>query len=298
MSSPNPTPKPRHLACSCDGAYLPHLATMLRTLADHNDAAKITVHFLSAVTDDHALEKFCRYVRKLGFTINSITVDRALFKDYPLHGHVTEASYYRLALPDVLPTEIERVLFLDCDMCINGDLSYLWDLDLKGHLIAAVESPDDPEGDRQRLRLSREDLYFNAGMMVMDLQKLRLFGLLRQANHFLEYHRDRIRWWDQDVLNGLLHDHTLPLGCEWNYLPMHDNQDPTENVRVVHFSGGGWRKPWHYNCTNEYKSLYLQARARTPYRRYRLDGAPSLSSRARATVRRALRKLGLRNANT
>lgn len=298
MSTPNPTPRPRHLACSCDGAYLPHLATMLRTLADHNDARKITVHFLSAVTDDNALTKFSRYVQKLNFLLNIATVDRALFKDYPLHGHVTEASYYRLALPNVLPVEIERVLFLDCDMCINGDLSYLWELDLKDHFIAAVESPDDPEGDRQRLALSKEDLYFNAGMMVMDLQKLRRFDLLQQANDFLQNHRDRIRWWDQDVLNALLYDHALPLSYEWNYLPMHNNKASTANAKVVHFSGGGWRKPWHYNCTNDYKSLYLQARARTPYRRYRLEGAPSLSSRVRATARRALGKLGLRNANS
>ena len=297
MSKANPIVRPRHLACSCDGAYLPHLATMLRTLADHNNAADITVHFLSAVDDRHALKKFSRYIRKLNFGINVVNVDRTLFTDYPLHGHVTEASYYRLALPDVLSSEIERVLFLDCDMCINGDLSHLWELDLQGHCIAAVESPDDPEGDRERLGLSREDLYFNAGMMVMDLQKLRLFGLLQQANGFLQNCRDRIKWWDQDVLNALLYDRALPLSCEWNYLPLHGNQASTAHVRVVHFSGGGWRKPWHYNCTSEYKSLYIEARARTPYRRYRLDRAPSLSFRARGAIDRALSRLGLRNTN-
>lgn len=287
----NTTARSRHLACSCDTAYLPHLATMLRTLADHNDTDQIHVHFLSAVEDETELRRFCTYIQKLGFAISVIDIDPQLFASYPLHGHVTAASYYRLAIPSVLPQDVSRLLFLDCDMCIAGDLSPLWTMDLQGHLLAAVASPDDPKGDRERLTMGPEDLYFNAGMMVMDLAGLRTYRLLDKSHAYLEKYRERIQWWDQDILNGLLHAATLELDCSWNYLPLHGNCRDANDVRVVHFSGGGSRKPWHYSCRSEFQPLYSQARSRTPWRRYRLDGAPSRLARAKSLVRRSLDKL-------
>lgn len=264
---------------------------MLRTLADHNDTDQIHVHFLSAVEDDTELGRFCTYIKKLGFAISVIEIDPLLFASYPLHGHVTAASYYRLAIPSSLPQELTRLLFLDCDMCIAGDLSPLWSVDLQGNLIGAVASPDDPTGDRERLKMCPEDLYFNAGMMVMDLAGLRAYKLLEKSHAYLEKHRDRIQWWDQDILNGLLHTTTLELDCIWNYLPLHGAAADANDVRVVHFSGGGSRKPWNYNCKSSFKSLYLQGRSRTPWRNYRLEGAPSRLARAKSFVRRCLDKL-------
>ena len=68
-------------------------------------------------------------------------MDKAIFQDFPLRArdHISIASYYRLKLPDLLPGELSRILYLDCDMIVTGKLRPLWETDISGMAVAAVD---------------------------------------------------------------------------------------------------------------------------------------------------------------
>ena len=112
-------------------------------------------------------------------------------------------SLLRLALPEILPEE-DRVLWLDIDTIVNADITDLMKTDLDGCYVAAVEEP---------IRSKDPFLYYNAGVMVMDLKKLR-DGM---ADLLIRYvNRVDMRFPDQDVINLLCQGRIKPVSPYWN----------------------------------------------------------------------------------
>ena len=112
-------------------------------------------------------------------------------------------SLLRLALPEILPEE-DRVLWLDIDTIVHTDITDLMETDLDGCYVAAVEEP---------IRSKDPFLYYNAGVMVMDLKKLR-DGM---ADLLIRYvNRVDMRFPDQDVINLLCQGRIKPVSPYWN----------------------------------------------------------------------------------
>lgn len=129
-------------------------------------------------------------------------------------------SMMRLALPDILPDE-SRVLWLDIDTIVEKDIAGLFDTDLGGCYVGAVEEP---------IRSKDPFVYFNAGVMLMDLDKLRdgmADKLIRMIN------TKPMRFPDQDVINILCQGEIKPLDPYYNsnqWIVLMD--DPA----IVHFA--------------------------------------------------------------
>ena len=112
-------------------------------------------------------------------------------------------SMLRLALPEILPEE-DRVLWLDIDTIVNADITDLFGMELDGCYVAAAEEP---------IRSKDPFLYFNAGVMILDLKKLR-DGM---ADLLIRYvNRVDLRFPDQDVINLLCQGRIKPISPYWN----------------------------------------------------------------------------------
>ena len=292
----------RSVVCSCDDNYIPHLATMLQTLADTNDTKDFDLYLVNPGISPALQRKLQRFLERLGIRYFSVLIDNAMFADFTLSGHVTYATYYRLAIPVLLPKNLTRAFYIDVDTCVTGSLDALWDLDFQGLSLAAVECPNQPEMDKKRMGMPPESKYLNAGVMMMNLEKLRHLNLLPRSAQYLQDNFDRVMWWDQDLINIFLQDDWLEIPPIWNLLTKHqvsvDNDYRAEffdsagnrcvdQVRIVHFCGAGWSKPWHYNCASEFRHTYLEARAKTPWKKFRLTDQPSLVSRVRRKLARS-----------
>ena len=135
-------------------------------------------------------------------------------------------SLLRLALPEILPEE-DRVLWLDIDTIVNADITDLMKTDLDGCYVAAVEEP---------IRSKDPFLYYNAGVMVMDLKKLR-DGM---ADLLIRYvNRVDMRFPDQDVINLLCQGRIKPVSPYWN-----------SNIWIVEVSDPGIT---HYAADRNYE---------------------------------------------
>ena len=112
-------------------------------------------------------------------------------------------SLLRLALHEILPEE-DRVLWLDIDTIVNADITDLFGTELDGCYVAAAE---------EQIRSKDPFLYFNAGVMILDLKKLR-DGM---ADLLIRYvNRVDLRFPDQDVINLLCQGRIKPISPYWN----------------------------------------------------------------------------------
>ena len=87
-------------------------------------------------------------------------IDKELFEGYKTGPHINYATYFRFFATAVV--ESEKVLYLDSDIIVTGDLSTLFEIDLKGYSIGAVDDVYAYEGRKSG---------FNAGVLLMDVAK-------------------------------------------------------------------------------------------------------------------------------
>ena len=119
------------------------------------------------------------------------------------------ATDYRLLVTGPLPSAVSRAIWLDCDLVVTDDLARLWDMDLAGRHALAVQDHGVPfvyspggVAQYERLGLPADDGYFNAGVMLLDLDSFARTDS-RAGDHILQ-HRDTVVFWDQEALNAVL----------------------------------------------------------------------------------------------
>ncbi len=173
-------------------------------------------------------------------------------------------NYYRLFLGDVLPESVTRLLYLDADLLVCGDLAGLWNQPFNGHPVQAVFDAYSPQLHTPRLvglelaegiRFTKETPYFNAGVMLIDLAAWREQRIGQRAAELLWKHGSRFTGRDQDALNVALIGQWKRLPPKWNshelsHLPdtWHAGGASDAEVRearahpaIIHYIG---EKPW------------------------------------------------------
>ena len=150
-------------------------------------------------------------------------------KDGPnFHCHWTYMSLIRLALPFILPNE-HRALWLDVDTIVNDDISELFDTDLDGCYLGAVKEP---------LRSKYPLMYCNAGVLLMDLDKLS-DGMARELIRMVNTRK--LDFPDQDSINIRCQGQIHLLDPTWNSGDWTENMD---NPKITHYMADReyWRR--------------------------------------------------------
>jgi lipopolysaccharide biosynthesis glycosyltransferase len=226
--------------------------------------------------------------------------------------HYTADSWNRLWIGDFFPPQVNRALYLDGDIVIVGSIAPLWRTDLAGALLGAVDIPGSQAGVH-RHGLRPEVGYFNAGVLLIDLDQWRKTGALETALNYAAAHPDRLNDIDQDALNACFHGRRKRLEYKWNViwpfyrellaLPLSRTEIEAirQEARIIHFNGGS--KPWSYLCNHpraaEYQR-YLQMTEwrdfappdRTPLSRLRKSIRPWLPRKMKLFLRRISAQFG------
>ena len=189
------------------------------------------------------LEAFLgRYGRSASF----VDATALIPADLPIRpgDHVSPATFYRLFIAEILPAEIEQAVYLDADMLALRSIAYLFEQPVQG-LVAAADhcSP----GNEILLWGECGGTYFQAGLLVIPLQIWREQGILQRFLEVMADERDRIQWWDQDVLNIALRDRWQRLPVWFNVCEAVNSALPLplveEHAALIHYSGSS--KPWN-----------------------------------------------------
>jgi lipopolysaccharide biosynthesis glycosyltransferase len=196
-----------------------------------------------------------------------------------VYDHISPVSYFRLLFPDLLPVELNRVIYLDCDLVVLGDIGMLWNICIEDEYAAAV--PELAEDSRrvsssQGLRLWRElglaaDLeQFNSGVLLINLEKWRAEFIQQRTLVYLEQAADWLRWHDQEALNAVFAGGWLRLDAGWNLTMRHlmktlpvTYQQPC----IIHYHSAA--KPWHAEYPFALQEVFLDYLDRTAWTGWR-----------------------------
>lgn len=257
-----------------DNKYLYHGMTAINSVIDNNNSnSNLHIYILhdeNLTADSISIidrEFFASKVK-----INFILVNNSIFKNFPLNrGHITINTYFRLLICSLLP-DLDKVIYIDSDVVVLGNIANLWEVDLNNKCIGAAL---DEGGIIQSRRLGLDSDYFNAGILVFNLKRIRyLFD--DPFNYFFEcynQYRDRITLQDQDILNIAFKDEVKLISLAWNMnsrifsqnILDHKYNDLDEiealsSIGILHYTDT--YKPWKFFCRHPYAKLYWKYRFR------------------------------------
>ena len=190
--------------------------------------------------------------------------------------YFTRAILFRLALDKLAPADCRRVIYLDSDIVALRDVRELWRIDLGDRPLGAVKDPDvDGVQFARRWGLSPQTPdYFNSGVLLIDLERMRAESLFSAAADFVARHERDIRFADQDALNWALWGRWHSLDVTWNMQRImvinamgqncpEQNRFGAEGPALVHFTGA--EKPWLPGAYHPWAWLYWESLGRTPF---------------------------------
>jgi lipopolysaccharide biosynthesis glycosyltransferase len=216
--------------------------------------------------------------------------------------YITAAAYYRLLIPSIFP-QLERCIYLDCDLVALGDLTELWDMDISTAGIGAVE---DCFVEREGLQKYPEiEHYFNSGVLYMNLDRWRKLQYSEKCLRLAADAEMRERFADQDVLNVALSKDVIYLHPRWN---IQTGQKPLFSSKRLREARQAWReicqapkiahftsskKPWNMGMKHNWSMEYWRMLSVTPWKA-ELKNLPKLIWRAKLNRLKALISRGSR----
>ncbi|MGG3888369.1 glycosyltransferase family 8 protein [Metabacillus fastidiosus] len=244
-----------YIVTATNDNYAKHLGVMLHSLLENlKNKNNINIFIIDGNISNENKLKLEKVVGKFGLQAKFISIDTNLFNSFERKiKYISKETYYRIMIPDLLSSDITKALYLDCDMIIQEDISKLWNIDINDYFLAAVD-----EGIKKRRRKSLSKLegfgYFNAGLLLINLQKWRENNISTKVIRFIENNHEIIKFMDQDALNFILYDKWLKLNPKWNYTSSHQKRIKIDDPVIIHFTGR--KKPW--KSEHPYKQEYLK----------------------------------------
>jgi len=269
------------VACAAEGAdYVAHSAAMLHSVLASNRDHEVHVHYMHGPDISEAVERqLAEMVELEGGQISFLRIGSERLEGLPSMDFSRRATWYRIFLPELRP-ELDRILYLDSDLIVRKSLAPLWNLDLSGVWVAAATNVflEHQLYRPASLGLAGPDVYFNAGVLLMNLAEMRRDDRTRALLEYGVGNASQLEWWDQDALNVVLGERRLRLARSWNAMNAYRNpftRNPLtrwqclwalRRARVRHFEGPDENKPWHVSCQEPDRHLYWDHLRATPWR--------------------------------
>lgn len=234
--------EPIVLVCAADDNYSMPLAVTLRSALENlQNNCKLNVFIIDGGIKKQNKTKILESLNPEKCEVRFISVDESLLSnvEQEVHKYIQEevitalkhisiAAYYRLLIPELLPPQIEKVIYLDCDLVVRGNLEQLWQNDIGDYYVLAVQdilirNVGNPLGllNYKELEIPPNLEYFNSGVLVINVKKWRANKVRIKAIKYLKKNRDFIRYPDQDVLNALFAGQWGKLDYRWNFIIPH-----------------------------------------------------------------------------
>jgi len=252
---------------STDDNYIPFLDVAILSLIEN--ASKEFQYRIIVLHTGLEAENISKVKRNEcpGFVIDFIDISRDVER---IRGrlknvyHFSVVTYYRLFIASLFP-QYDKVIYLDCDLVLLGDVSELYRIDLGDNVLGAA--PEEFVQNTKEFRQYAEvalgvdpDGYVNAGVLLMNLDAFRANKIEDKFIRLITEHDFDLLDPDQAYLNYLCNGkiHVLPNG--WNKEPMPLSCEGKKNI--VHYAL--YKKPWQYDDVVDGEHFWHYAK-RSPF---------------------------------
>ncbi len=268
-----------NICFSSDNNYAQHMAvTMASILSNASNEDNYNFYVLDGGISQKDKEKIEKLKSIKDFSISYFNVDKNDFSDCPMTGYVkyiTLPTYYRFKIPSLLKN-VDKVLYLDCDLVLNADIKELYSTDIEDYYLAAI-----PEAynnlHRERMDISAREYYCNAGVLLINNKKWREDKIEEKLFEYAQNPKMKVIYQDQDIINAVLMYRIKYMPLKWNLQHVAIDYDDSfpyhkmerfaalNNPSLIHYSHKD--KPWGVLCDNKFKHLYYQYLQLTPYKK-------------------------------
>lgn len=249
--------EPIVIAVACDNHYMPLLAAMVKSVeVNHHTGEQIILYIMDDGISRMNKTRLTRSVSSEMFEIRWIPKKSVIpegmnipydHSSYPLIIHM------RMFIPYFVPSAYEKVIYMDVDMIVNGEISELWKTDLGSNVIGAVVDVRIKEfgnpnavANFSELGFDKSTRYFNTGLLIINTVRWRELDMTPKVFECIEVNRKYANYPDQYGLNVVFADQWTEIGTLWSWSAEEWNPD----ARLVHFI---WRKPIYRSYMNEEK---------------------------------------------
>lgn len=260
------------LVMAADDAFAMPMAVTLYSVVSHLPSpSTVEIMAFDAGMSGRGKEKIREVVTANGPTVHLTWIEPKVTRFERMASETaprfSEAIYYRLLIPEVLPSSCRRVLYLDSDLIAEQSIAPLWQKPFDSNAACAVPErivscPDFGVAEWERLGLDANAPYFNSGLMLINLDAWRALDVSERAcEYMLDSTNDFHLKSDQEALNAILAGHWGALDPRWNVVHLlYDSEERAsmeemlntdlssvpQDPYVIHFTGS--EKPWMHSC--------------------------------------------------
>lgn len=262
-----------NILVTLDENYIPYLNVMLSSLLHSNPNNYFYVYLLHSSVPDEATVETKRILGSSGRLI-SVRVDDIGLDGAPTTSRYPQEIYYRIFAAKYLPQDLDRVLYLDPDLIVNGSISELYNLSMGDYYFAAASHIGSllHKANELRLGMDEESPYINSGVMLINLKRLRAEQNYQEVFDFIEKRKNFLTLPDQDIISALYGSKILALDSfRYNMTErLYMQHAPFEKslnldwIRkhsvIIHYCGRN--KPWKSRYHGELDVFYKETVAR------------------------------------
>lgn len=279
---------------SSDDNYAQHTGVSIISLLENNKHFKeiciyVIDNEISKINKEKLIEIINKYKRKITF-VNFNKYKEELHLN--MQWDIAISAYARLFISSIVPKNIDKILYFDCDIVVVNKIDELWNTDIEDYYIAGVE---DTVSSTTKLMvgLSKKDKYINSGMLLINLKKWRRDNIEDKFIKFIDSKNGRVTHHDQGVINGVLYEKSKILkpsfnlmtvyytmkrediisyyGIEGDFYSQEEIKKSLKEPVSIHFTPGFTKRPWVKRCKHPEKQVYLDYLYRTPWKGVELE---------------------------
>lgn len=189
------------------------------------------------------------------------------------------SAFTRLFSGVILPNNLQRILYLDCDTIIVEDIEPLQNIDFGNNIVVAIK--DCISGSyKENIGLNKDNPYFNAGVLLLNLEKIRDIDIKREIEEYMHKYVKLINYADQDILNGMFkgkigvldpkydvmtidvvhsYEEIMKLRRPTNFYNENELKSAVSNPVIVHYTTNMLIvRPWFKNSDHPLKNVFLE----------------------------------------
>lgn len=269
-----------NICFSSDNNYAKHMGVAITSiLKNSNINDTYNFYILDGGISDSNKSKLNSLKNSIrDFSIEYLEINPDDFKKCPMTGYVkyiTLPTYYRFKIPSLLPN-LDKVLYLDCDIVVNSDISELYNTNIDDYYVGGIPEVFN-HYHKERLEIIGNYYYINAGVLLINTKKWREDNIESKLFEYAMNPEREIVFQDQDILNEVLKYNIRYIPLCWNlqhdvlfekdaYLINEEEKNQAlEKPKLVHFTHK--YKPWNYKCQNRFRKLYYKYLRQTPWKK-------------------------------
>ena len=261
-----------HIACCSNEKLAPMFGVVVTSVGINVTSDDVTIHLLHNSLRSRTVKRLQKIAAKYKVDLDLKQIDTDILKDFYFdkskhYGNVM--MFARLLLSSVLP-DLDKIIYLDCDIVVLNDLQSLWNFDVSD--VAVAMAPDFTLKDKSTLnRLGiTTGYYLNSGVILMNLDYWRKHDVQNRIFSYILEKGDKLIYNDQDAMNSILQNEHEELHIKYNFSyyyfhrligvlykeKIHEIIEARDNPIIFHYFGP--LKPWSLGAYLPGKELFIK----------------------------------------